>query len=204
MRFGDILPAISLADWRSLVKHFFFGKRQFCIVWNCFIVKTTLIPKKYLYLGYSKWRQIIECPRLEQRFVIEFLVIEKCKLCEIYWRKCDVYGDVCFRNKITNGLNIFFSQRAWKDSSWSWNTFSGKKKRAQVQRPVREVMLTVSWDKKRTVIIDFLEKCTTVNNTSHYRLLCRYFTLPSDPRIYEGHKKTISPTKKEGAIAEHF
>ena len=34
--------------------------------------------------------------RLVQRSVMKFLVAEKCKLCEIYWTICDVYGEACF------------------------------------------------------------------------------------------------------------
>ena len=41
--------------------------------------------------------------------VIKFLVAEKCKLCEIYRRMCDMYGDAYFTKKnvfFTSGLNI--------------------------------------------------------------------------------------------------
>ena len=41
----------------------------------------------------------IECTRFEQRSVIKYLVAEKCKLCEIYRRICDVYGEACFSLK---------------------------------------------------------------------------------------------------------
>ena len=37
-----------------------------------------------------------QCSKLEQRFVIKFLVAEKYKPCEIYKRMCDVNGEVCF------------------------------------------------------------------------------------------------------------
>ena len=51
-----------------------------------------------------------ECSRLEQRFVIIFLVAEKCKPCEIYKRTCDVYQEACFGQKMfTNGLNMDLS-----------------------------------------------------------------------------------------------
>ena len=47
------------------------------------------------------------CFRLEEKPVIKFWVPEKCKLCELYKRTCDVYGEACFSQKIfTNGLNM--------------------------------------------------------------------------------------------------
>ena len=36
-----------------------------------------------------------EYSRLEQRSVIKFVMAEKCKSCEIYWRTCDVNGEEC-------------------------------------------------------------------------------------------------------------
>ena len=35
----------------------FFHKRKLCIVWNLLIAKIILIWQKYLFWGYSKWRQ---------------------------------------------------------------------------------------------------------------------------------------------------
>ena len=37
--------------------------------------------------------------KLEQRSVINFLLAEKCKPCEIYRRICNVYGETCFSEK---------------------------------------------------------------------------------------------------------
>ena len=41
-----------------------------------------------------------EYSRLEQRSVIKFLMADKCKPCEIYWRICNVYEEACFNKKI--------------------------------------------------------------------------------------------------------
>ena len=38
----------------------------------------------------------IVCSRLEQRSVMKFLLAEKCKQCEIYRRKWDVYKEAWF------------------------------------------------------------------------------------------------------------
>ena len=38
--------------------------------------------------------------RLEQRSVIKVLVAEKCKPCDIHRKICDVYGEVCFIEKL--------------------------------------------------------------------------------------------------------
>ena len=40
-----------------------------------------------------------ECSRLEQKSVIKFLLVGKGKLCEIYRRMRDVYGETCFNFK---------------------------------------------------------------------------------------------------------
>ena len=40
-----------------------------------------------------------ECFRFEQISVIKLLVVEKCKVCEIY-RKIDVYGEAYFSQEI--------------------------------------------------------------------------------------------------------
>ena len=37
-----------------------------------------------------------ECSRLEQRSVIHFLMVEKCKLCDVYRRMCDMFEEECF------------------------------------------------------------------------------------------------------------
>ena len=70
----------------------FFHKCTLYIVWNWFIVKIILISQKYLFWGYSKCWQIKQCSRLEQKSVIKSLVVEKCKLCEIYKIMGNEYG----------------------------------------------------------------------------------------------------------------
>ena len=64
-----------------------------------------------------------------QRFVIKFLVVEKCKPCEINKRVWDVYREACFGKKkmFTNGLNIDLPLQVWvkkKKKSQSGNTLS--------------------------------------------------------------------------------
>ena len=54
----------------------------------------------------------IKCLRLQQRFVMKFLLAEKCKQCEIYRRVCDIKGGVCISEILcTNGLNCFKKSR---------------------------------------------------------------------------------------------
>ena len=55
-----------------------------------------------------------ECPRLEQRSVIKFLVTEKCKPCKIYKRMRDVYGEACFSKK-----NVYKWAKLFKDGRLS-------------------------------------------------------------------------------------
>ena len=40
-----------------------------------------------------------DCSRLEQRFVIKFMLAEKCKSCEDYGRMCYVHGETYFSQK---------------------------------------------------------------------------------------------------------
>ena len=79
--------------------NFSFSRLPFklCMVWNWFIVKITLIFQKCSEAIQNGSKS--ECSRLEQRLVIKFLMPEKCKLCEIYRRMCDVYGGVCYSKK---------------------------------------------------------------------------------------------------------
>ena len=60
-----------------------------------------------------------DCSSLEQKSVIKFLVIGKCKPWEIYRRMCDVYGEDCFSKKkfFTNGLNIVLPLGAWVEKT---------------------------------------------------------------------------------------
>ena len=52
--------------------------------------------------------------RLEQRSVINFLVAEKCKPCEIYWRINDLYGEESFSQKwFTKWQNIGLPLWEW-------------------------------------------------------------------------------------------
>ena len=56
---------------------------------------------------------LIECSKLEQRSVIKFLLVEKCKSYEIYRRIHAVYREACFSQKMfTNGLNTSLSLQA--------------------------------------------------------------------------------------------
>ena len=67
-----------------------------------------------------------ECPRLEQRSVIKFLVTEKCKLYEIYRRICNMYNEACFnKKKFTNGRNMDLQLQAWAVHGVETHRFSG-------------------------------------------------------------------------------
>ena len=49
----------------------------------------------------------IEYFSLEQRSVIKFLMSEKCKLYEIYRGMRDIFGEICFSQKMfANGIDI--------------------------------------------------------------------------------------------------
>ena len=93
------------------------------------------------------------------RFVIKFWLTEKCKPCEIFLRMCDVSGKACSgqnQKKLTDCL---------------------VKKTFYLQQSVKKAMLTVFWDMKELITINFLEKDATVNSASYCQLLRQYFTL---------------------------
>ena len=65
-----------------------------------------------------------QCFRLEQRFVIKFLVAEKCKSLEIYRWICDVYGEAYFSQNmgLPESKRQFFQ---WKHQRSSKEKVSG-------------------------------------------------------------------------------
>ena len=70
--------------------------------------------RQLLYFEVIENRDKSECFKLVQRYVIKSLVAEKCKLCEIYERMYDVYGEVCFsKNIFTYGLNMGLQRWVW-------------------------------------------------------------------------------------------
>ena len=70
---------------QNIIFQNFFHKCKLWIVWNWFIAKVILISQKYVFCCYSKWLQIKQCSKLEQKFVINFLIAN----CEIYRRMCN-------------------------------------------------------------------------------------------------------------------
>ena len=86
---------------------------------------------KTVVLGLFKNDDNSESLRLEQRFVIKFLMAEKDKPCEIYKRMCDVNGEACFNKKMfTNDLNMGSSLWVWvKNAVYGVETYwlSGQK-----------------------------------------------------------------------------
>ena len=87
----------------------------------------------------------------------------------------NLYGEKCFCQKtIKNGLNKGFSHNESELKRQSMlrkhTDFFGKKK-FRAQQSVKKVMLTVFWDMKGPITIDFLEKGATVNNASYCQLL---------------------------------
>ena len=51
---------------------------------------------------FPNWLNMDLPLQIEQRSVIKYLLAEKYKLCEIYRRMCDVYGEAYFSSKIVN------------------------------------------------------------------------------------------------------
>ena len=86
---------------------------------------------------------------------------EKCKPWEIYRRMCDVHEEASFSEKnVYNWVkNEFDTMRlSWKDNLWSENILISVKKKIQAQQSVKKVILTVLYEMKGSITIDFLEK----------------------------------------------
>ena len=122
-----------------------------------------------------------ESSMLEQKSVIKFLVAEKCKPCEVYWQICDVYREAFFSQEkmFTIRLKYEFltTSLSRKDSPWNENILALWLRKKFQARQLVYVMLTILWDMKGLIIIDFLEKDVTPNSASYFQFLRQYFTL---------------------------
>ena len=73
------------------------------------------LPKIFVLRQFKMVANQTDCFRLEQRSAITFFVAEKYKLCKIYRRMCNRYGEAYFNPKILkNRLNTGLSKRASK------------------------------------------------------------------------------------------
>ena len=109
--------------------------------------------------------------RLEQRSVIKSLVADKCKPYDIFRRMSDMYREVCFSQKKLYlwARYGFATMSLSRDSLWSGNTnFPAKKKlcAAVSKGGLADSLL----GHEKSIIIDFLEKGSTVNSTIYYQL----------------------------------
>ena len=74
--------------------------------------------------------------------------------------ECVIYMEkhVIVTKMFTNGLNLDLPQRALFEKFMEWkHTDSLVMKRFQTQRSVKKVRLTVLWDVKEPITIDFFE-----------------------------------------------
>ena len=125
----------------------------------------------------------------EQRSFIKYLLVEKCKPCEIYRRMYDLYREAYFSQR---NLHKWVKHRfattilIQKDSPWSGKTLTlQQKKKLWVQQSVKKVMLTIIWDIKRPITFDLLEKIRTANSASFCQPLRQNSPyLLNDPSLY--------------------
>ena len=90
----------------SIKENRFFYKCNFCVVWN-FIYSSnhSNIAKIFVLRLFKMVANQTQRFRLKKRSIINCLVAEKCKPCEIYSIMCHVYGGQCFNQQMfTNGL----------------------------------------------------------------------------------------------------
>ena len=92
---------------------------------------------------------------LEQSSFINFLLVEKCKICEIYRRMYDEYGEAFLVKKsFWNRLNMVLPLQFWVHIMKIH--YSQVKKKYLEQLSVKNVILTVFSDMKGSINIDFL------------------------------------------------
>ena len=104
--------------------------------------------------------------RLKQMFVMRFLSADKCKLYRIYRKMCDVYREACFsQNMFTNWLNM-----GLPPGTCVKNTVHEVEIQLTLQQR-KSSMLTIFWDIKGPITIDFLKNGITINSTSYWQLL---------------------------------
>ena len=128
---------VYFTDLSGCIQNHLLGTHFFSVNVNLFKAKIILILQKYLFWGYSKWHQIKQYTKLEQKSVSKFLLAKNCKPYENYRRIWDVYWQACFNEKMfTNRLNMGLLLQAW-DSLWSKNTVFPVRKKS-----VKKVMLT--------------------------------------------------------------
>ena len=79
------------------------------------------------------------------------------------------------------------------------------KKMFQVQWSLKKVMLTVFWDMKTSMTIDFLEKGKTLNSVSYCQVVRKYFAyLLNDPHILLFHTYQWLIDNIFGLFSEQF
>ena len=88
---------------------------------------------------------------------------------------CDVYREASFDPKSVykwDKHGVATSSLSRKGSQWSRKHMNSQvKKKFWEQQLVKKVMLTVIWNKKGPITIDFREKAATVNSTFYCQLL---------------------------------
>ena len=137
--------------------------------------KIFLISQKHLFWGYSKWRKVKQStPGLNRSLSSNFWWLkranhvtftEECVMClekNVFVKKCLQMGFavVSRTRKASNG-------KYWLSS----------KEKLITQRSEKKAMLTVFWNIKGPITVDFLEKRATFNSTPYYQILRQYFTL---------------------------
>ena len=102
---------------------------------------------------------IIQNTRLDQRSIFKILVAKKWKSFEIY-RVRDVVGEARFNNKNKMDYTwVCHYDPETKRQSMDWKHIDSRvSNKLRDQSSVKNFMLIISWDIKRPITIDFLEK----------------------------------------------
>ena len=92
--------------------------------------------------------------KLEQRSVINFLVVEKFKLCEIYRRMCVVYGEAYFCRYSLTETRGFFSV-----CLLIWSDWSQKVTKSLISNNSASLFIYIqkAWEGPRGVIVEALD-----------------------------------------------
>ena len=136
--------------------------------------KIILISSNYFFRLLKKPANQTQCSRLEQKSVINFLVAENFKPCEIYKRMCIVNEKTCLSQKCLQKSKVwvcYYKPKA-KRESMGWKQIDPRvMKMFPALWSIKKIMLTVLMNIKGPITINFIEKVARVNITSYCHFL---------------------------------
>lgn len=133
-------------------------------------------------LGYTK-----VCSRFVPRFFTPEMKLRRMECAEKALELHAEYGDTFLSNIITEDetpLSLYLPSSKRESSQWKRKDEQTPKKLRSGTTHKRELMLSVFWDSKGVILVDFLEKKRTMNSEYYCDLLTRTRSLRRKPRNF--------------------